>query len=83
MEEKANKLMMEKMGKPALAVCAWYFCLFGKLGILNHILSRKMKLEKKEAAKKIRNFLEKNYLNLISSDEYNEIIDDVLWLGVS
>ena len=81
MEEKANKLMMEKMGRPGLVVCAWYFCLFGKLGILNHILSRKKKLEEKEATKKIRNFLEKNYLNLISSNEYDEIIDDVLWLN--
>ena len=80
MEEEANKLMMEKMGRPGLFVCVWFFCLFGKLGILNRFMKRDKKLEKKEAAKKVTNFLEKNYSNLISSNEYNEIIDDVLWL---
>ena len=80
MEEEANKLMMEKMGRPGLVVCVWYFCFFGKLGILNRILNRKKKMGKKEAAEKITSFLEKNYPNLISWNEYDEIIDDVLWL---
>ena len=80
MEEEANKLMMEKMGRPGLVVCVWYFCFFGKLGILNRILNRKKKLEEKEAAKEVTSFLEKNYPNLVSSNEYDEIIDDVLWL---
>lgn len=37
-------------------------------------------MEEKEAAKKVTSFLERNYLNLVSSNEYDEIIDDVLWL---
>ena len=80
MEEEANKLMVEKMGRPGLVVCVWYFCFFGKLGLLNRILTRKKKLEKSEAVKEVASFLEKNYPNLVSSNEYDEIIDDVLWL---
>ena len=80
MEEEANKLMIEKIGKPGLVVCLWYFCFFGKLGILNRILNRKKKMGKKEAAKKVTDLLEKNYPNLVSSNEYDAIIDDVLWL---
>jgi hypothetical protein len=34
MEEEANRSMMNKMGRPGLVVCVWYFCSFGKLGIL-------------------------------------------------
>lgn len=80
MEEEANRLMMEKMGRPGLVVCVWYFCLYGRAGIWDRILNRKKRLDQGEAGKEIVNCLEKTYPNLVSSNEYDEIIDDVLWL---
>jgi len=80
MEEEANRLMMERMGRPGLVVCVWYFCFYGKAGIWGRILNRKKRLDQGEAGKDIINCLERTYPNLVSSNEYDEIIDDVLWL---
>jgi hypothetical protein len=43
-------------------------------------LNRKRRLVQGEAEKEIIYFLDKTYPNLVLSNEYNEIINDVLWL---
>ena len=80
MEEEANRLMMEKTGRPGIVVCVWYFCLFVKMGIWDLTFHRKRGQDRGEAEKEIINFLEKTYPNLALSNEYDEIVDDVLWL---
>lgn len=80
MEEEANKSMIEKMGRFGLIVSLWYFCSFGKNGIWDRVLSRKRGLDKGEARKKVINCLQTIYANLIPSNQYDEIVDEVLWL---
>jgi hypothetical protein len=83
MEEEANQLMVEKMGRPGLVACVWYFYLVRNLGLRGRILNKKKDLRINNAVNEITRFLEQSYRHLISPDEYEDIINDVLWLNAA
>jgi hypothetical protein len=80
MEDEANQCVMEKTGRPGLVACVWYFCLFRNLGLWDRLVNKKKDLRTNNATNEITHFLEQTYRDVISSDEYGDIVNDVLRL---
>ncbi len=79
-EHDANVFMMEKSGRPGLVVSIWYYTLHRKIGLLHCLLHKTTSPDKDEILKQAENCIQMIYHDLIPSELYHEIAEDVFWL---
>ena len=79
-ETRANRFMIENMGRPGLVVSLWYHSLHRDAAPWTDSVFKRKRLSMDQLKEKISQSIEMIYRDTIEPDQYDEIIDDVLSL---